>query len=50
MEPQETAAVKPKPAVQQEANAAGPGSSAVLSGAQRTVPVGNFESRWTGMQ
>ncbi len=49
IEPQETAAVKPKPAVQQEANAAAP-SGATLSGAQRMVPVGSFESRWTGMQ
>jgi murein L,D-transpeptidase YafK len=51
MEPQETVALKPKPAAQQEANAAAPGSSgAMLSGAQRAVPAGSFESRWTGMQ
>jgi hypothetical protein len=51
MEPQETVASKPKPAAQQEANAGAPGSSgAVLSGAQRAVPAGSFENRWTGMQ
>jgi hypothetical protein len=51
MEPQETVASKPKPAAQQEANAAAPGSSgAMLSGAQRAVPAGSFENRWTGMQ
>jgi hypothetical protein len=50
MEPQETAAAKPKPAVQQEANAAAPGSSSMLDGAQRAVPSGSFQSRWTGMQ
>jgi murein L,D-transpeptidase YafK len=50
-EPQEAAAAKPKPAAQQEANAAAPVSNgAVLSGAQRVVPVGTFESRWTAMQ
>jgi murein L,D-transpeptidase YafK len=50
MEPQETAAAKPKTAAQQEANAAAPGTSGAMLGAQRVVPSGTFESRWTGMQ
>ena len=51
IEPQETVAAKPKPAVQQEANAAATtNGGATLSGGQRMVPVGTFESRWTGMQ
>jgi murein L,D-transpeptidase YafK len=50
IEPQEAVAAKPKPPVQQEANAAPANSGAMLSGAQRAVPVGTFESRWTGMQ
>ena len=51
IEPQEAVAAKPKPAVQQEANAAAPtNSGATLSGAQPVVPVGTFESRWTGLQ
>jgi hypothetical protein len=51
IEAQETVAAKPKPPVQQEANAAATTSGgAALSGSQRVVPVGTFESRWTGMQ
>ena len=49
IEPQPTVAAKPKPAVQ-EANAAPPANSSTLSGAQRVMPAGTFESRWTGMQ
>jgi murein L,D-transpeptidase YafK len=51
IEAQETVAAKPKPPVQQEANAAATtNGGAALSGSQRVVPVGTFESRWTGMQ
>jgi murein L,D-transpeptidase YafK len=47
-EPQQVAA-KPKPAPQQEANAAPPPASATISGAQAVVPSGNFDSRWGGL-
>ncbi len=46
-QPQQVAA-KPKPAPQQEANAAPPPSS-TMSGAQAVVPAGNFDSRWGGL-
>jgi murein L,D-transpeptidase YafK len=49
-QPQQLAA-RPKPApAQQEANAAAPSASATMSGAQPTVPAGNFDSRWGGLQ
>ncbi len=51
-EPQQTAAAKPKPVAQQEANAAAPPASngGAMNGAQPVVPTGNFDSRWGGTQ
>jgi hypothetical protein len=49
--PMETAAAKPKPPVQHEANAAAaPAGNGMMSGAQPVVPAGNFDSRWGGLQ
>jgi hypothetical protein len=43
--------VKPKPASQQEANAAPPpASDNTVNAAQPTVPAGSFDSRWGGSQ
>ncbi len=49
---EETAAAKPKPAPQQEANAAAPPAKtgSLLNGAQPVVPAGSFDSRWSGLQ
>ncbi|HKM88587.1 MAG TPA: murein L,D-transpeptidase family protein [Xanthobacteraceae bacterium] len=49
---EETAAAKPKPDPQQEANAAAPPAKtgALLTGAQPVVPAGSFDSRWGGLQ
>jgi len=49
---EETAAAKPKPAPQQEANAAPPPAKpgALLNGAQPVMPAGSFDSRWSGLQ
>ena len=49
---EETAAAKPKPAPQQEANAAAAAgeTGALLNGAQPVVPAGSFDSRWGGLQ
>jgi hypothetical protein len=49
---EETIAAKPKPAAQQEANAAAPPAKtgALLNGAQPVVPTGSFDSRWSGLQ
>jgi len=46
----ETVAAKPKPAPQQEANAAAPPAKPLLNGAQPVVPAGSFDSRWSGLQ
>ncbi len=46
----ETVAAKPKPAPQQEANAAAPPAKPLLNGAQPVVPAGSFDSRWGGLQ
>jgi murein L,D-transpeptidase YafK len=44
-------AVKPKPAPQQQANAAPPASNgAVISGAQPVLPAGAFDARWGAFQ
>jgi murein L,D-transpeptidase YafK len=49
--PQQTAAVKPKPApAQKEANAEPPPSGGTMSGAQPTVSSGSFSGRWGGLQ
>jgi murein L,D-transpeptidase YafK len=45
-QPQQQVAAKPNAAPQREANAA----AAAMDGAQRTVPSGNFDSRWGGLQ
>lgn len=42
-------AAKAKPVVQQEANATNPPATAAMTGAQPTVPSGNFSSRWGGL-
>jgi len=47
---EETVAAKPKPAPQQEANAAAPPAKPLLNGAQPVVPAGSFDSRWGGLQ
>ncbi len=49
---EETVAAKPKPAPQQEANAAAAPAKtgAMLNGAQPVMPAGNFDSRWSGLQ
>ncbi len=48
----ETAAAKPKPTAQQEANAATPpaANGAMMNGAQPVVPAGTFDSRWSALQ
>ncbi len=46
---EETVAAKPKPAPQQEANAAAP-AKPLLNGAQPVMPAGTFDSRWGGLQ
>ena len=48
--PQQTAAAKASPALQQEANAAVPPASTTMSGAQPVVSAGSFDSRWAGLQ
>jgi murein L,D-transpeptidase YafK len=49
--PQVTATIKPKPAPQQEANAAPPPPiNTVMRGAQSAVAAGSFDSRWGGLQ
>ncbi len=47
---EETVATKPKPAPQQEANAAAPPAKPLLNGAQTVMPAGSFDSRWSGLQ
>jgi murein L,D-transpeptidase YafK len=49
---EEPVAAKPKPAPQQEANAAAPPAKTgtLLTGAQPVMPAGSFDSRWSGMQ
>ena len=50
-EPQQTAAVQPKPGLQQEANAAPPESDDIdVVSALPTVPADSFDSRWHGFQ
>ena len=50
-EPQLTAAVQPKPGLQQEANAAPPESDDInVVSALPTVPADSFDSRWHGFQ
>jgi murein L,D-transpeptidase YafK len=50
-EPQQTAAVQPKPGLQQEANAAPPESENIDAvNALPTVPADSFDSRWHGFQ
>jgi hypothetical protein len=46
---EETVGAKPKPAPQQEANAAAP-AKPLLNGAQPVMPAGTFDSRWGGLQ
>jgi hypothetical protein len=50
-EPQQTAAVQPKPGLQQEANAASPESDDIdVVSALPTIPADSFDSRWHGFQ
>jgi murein L,D-transpeptidase YafK len=50
-EPQQADAPKSKPATQQANAAAQPaGNGSVINGAQPTMPAGNFDSRWGGLQ
>ena len=50
-EPQQTAAVQPKPGLQQEANAAPPESDEInIVSALPTVPADSFDSRWHGSE
>ena len=48
-EPQQTAAVQPRPRLQQEADAAPPENEYVVSAPPR-VPADSFDSRWRGFQ
>jgi hypothetical protein len=49
--PQQTAAVQPKPGLQQEVNAASPESDDInVVSALPTVPADSFDSRWHGFQ
>ena len=48
-EPQQSAAVQPRPGLQQEANAAPPENEYVVSAPAR-VPADSFDSRWRGFQ
>jgi hypothetical protein len=50
-EPQQTAAVQPKPGLQQEANADPPESHDInIASALPTVPADSFDSRWHGSE
>src|SRR5262249_5863680 len=50
-ERKQTAAVQPKPGLQQEANAAPPGSDNIsVVSALPTAPADSFDSRWHGFQ
>jgi murein L,D-transpeptidase YafK len=49
-EPQQAAAVQLKPALRQEANAAPPTASDDTVSEPPTMPVGSFDSRWSGLQ